>query len=57
MNKDKIKDLVYSVLNGCLLDLNNYEDLSDKEYCLLQESLQCINEKLQDAIDDEFEDE
>lgn len=50
--KEQFKDIIYEVLNSCLLDLENDGDLTDKEYVLLKASANIIISKIESKIED-----
>lgn len=50
--KEQFKDIIYEVLNDCLLDLENDEDLTDKEYVLLRASANILVSKIESKIED-----
>lgn len=50
--KDKFRDIIYEVLNSCLLDLENNEDLTDKEYELLRSGATILIDKIESKIED-----
>lgn len=50
--KEQFKDIIYDVLNDCLLDLENNEDLTDKEYEVLRNSANIIISKIESKIED-----
>ena len=50
--KEQFKDIIYDVLNDCLLDLENNEDLTDKEYELLRNGANNLVLKIESKIED-----
>ena len=50
--KEQFKDIIYEVLNSCLLDLDNNEDLTDKEYELLRNGANNLVLKIESKIED-----
>ena len=50
--KEQFKDIIYEVLNSCLLDLENNEDLTDKEYELLRNGANNLVLKIESKIED-----
>lgn len=50
--KEQFKDIIYDVLNDCLLDLDNNEDLTDKEYELLRNGANNLVLKIESKIED-----
>ena len=50
--KEQFKDIIYDVLNDCLLDLENNEDLTDEGYELLRNAANNLVLKIESKIDD-----
>lgn len=50
--KEQLNDIIYDVFNSCMLDLENNENLTDKEYDLLKSSTKTIISKINSRIED-----
>lgn len=50
--KEQFRDIIYDVFNSCMLDLENNENLTDKEYDLLKSGAKTIISKIDSRIED-----